>query len=99
MADKHPVSEIEQKPEESRELTPKHVMYAMSLISQFWYKEENEPRYEVHPQSCLIGASNPLDLTYSDVAEFFEEPETSEIKHDKAKVSDAPKDVPKMTSE
>lgn len=73
MTNKQPVSEIEQKPRESRELTLEHIMYAMSLISQFLYKVENEPRYEVHPQSCLTGASNPLDLTYSDVAEFFED--------------------------
>ncbi|KAI8547427.1 hypothetical protein RHMOL_Rhmol07G0194800 [Rhododendron molle] len=75
MAEKQPMSEMERKPEEK--LTSELIMYLMSPIRQTLYKVENEPRYEVHPQSCLKGVSDPFMLTPSDIAELFNESEDS----------------------
>ncbi|KAG5523697.1 hypothetical protein RHGRI_030621 [Rhododendron griersonianum] len=96
MADKQPVPEMEGKPEEK--LTPELVMYAMSLIGQVLYEVKNEQRHEVHPRSCLTGVSDPLMLTHSDIAEFFEESEGSGNKTKEAKTPDSPKDTPEKTS-
>ncbi|KAI8573071.1 hypothetical protein RHMOL_Rhmol01G0250100 [Rhododendron molle] len=69
------VLEMEEKFEEK--LSPELVK---SLIRHTLYKVENEPKYEVHFQSCLTGVSDPFILTLANIAEFLEELEDSEIK-------------------
>ncbi|KAG5523870.1 hypothetical protein RHGRI_030758 [Rhododendron griersonianum] len=85
MADEQPIPEVARQTEDSRDLTPEHVMQAMAIISQFLYKVENEPRHEVHPYSYFQGRPLSFDLSPFDIAEFFEEQEDLENKFEEAK--------------
>ncbi|KAG5523812.1 hypothetical protein RHGRI_030714 [Rhododendron griersonianum] len=80
MADEQPIFEVAQPTEDSGDLTPEHVMQAMAIISQFLYKVENEPRYEVHPYSCFQGRPLSFDLSPSDIAEFLKSKKTQRTK-------------------